>query len=151
MRAHSLRQGVAGLAAGLAAALAADAQAPQFARHIDDLPMLAGLAETVGGHAFETADGRLARVVAEGGATAEVVAAAYAEALAALGWRLAFQTEPRGAETAGAIALEYHRAGEALAITIVDMGGGRTRTAFDLRPLEAGARPAGEGEFDDGL
>ncbi len=151
MRAHPRRRGLASLLAGFAAVFIAGAgaaQAPLFTRHIDDLPLLVGLAETVGGHAFETAGGRLARVVAEGGATASEVAAAYEPALTALGWRRVAAAPTAGN---GALALEFHRAGEQLTITITELGGGRTRAAFNLRPLGAGATPAGEGSFDDGL
>lgn len=153
MRGHGLRPEVAGLLAGVAAAialgLAASAQAPQFSRSLEDLPLLAGLAETVGGHVFETAEGRLVQVRAEGGASASTIAAAYEPALEALGWRRVDIAAP-GPDPEAHI-LAFARAGERLTLTLTETGRGRTLALFDVRPQERRRAAGGQGEADHGL
>lgn len=123
--------------AGLIAALSwvglagAGAQAPRFSDTIADLPLLEGLVETPESFAFETDEGRVARVIADGGATAARLASAYGETLPALGWAPAGDAP---AVRSGARILVFDRGGERLAIVVSEAAPGRMRAVFDLRP-----------------
>jgi hypothetical protein len=70
-----------------ACASAPTAHATQFLSAIEDVPLARGLVETPEPMIFESEQGRVVRVSAEGAVRAEDVAAFYAQTLPALGWR----------------------------------------------------------------
>ncbi len=125
---------VLALALGLPAA--SGAQAPRFARDVEDLPLLIGLAETPDSFVFDSPHGRVARILAEGGATPADVGAAYGATLPSLGWAMA-QDAPESltrAQAADVVILVFDRAGERLTLVSQALSAGRTRTVFDVRP-----------------
>lgn len=71
-----------------ACASAPAAHATQFLSAIEDLPLAPGLAEKPDPLIFESDQGRVVRVAAEGNVGATEISAFYARTLPALGWKL---------------------------------------------------------------
>ncbi len=112
----------AALTAGLAAA--ADTR---FSSVVEDLPLMDGLVETAAAP-FETAQGRIVRIEAEGAAAPASVRRYYEDALPALGWT-----------RVGSDDLRFRRGGEALEIRLG--GGAPLRVTFVITPVAATASP----------
>ena len=112
---------LAALAAlSLVAAAAADA-AERFSSLIDDLPLMAGLAEDRDASlVFDNPGGRIATLVAHGALAREAVEDYYAAALPPLGWT---EVAPR----------RWRRAGERLGLELVATGRSLT-VRFTLSP-----------------
>lgn len=119
LRAISLVAAVAALLASAGLTPPAGAST-RFASHVEDLPLMDGLTETGEGFPFETPQGRIVRIVAEGRVNASEVGRFYAETLPALGWRRAGD------------GLVFTRAGETLEIET--SGRGPLEVVFTLRP-----------------
>ena len=111
-------------------AVPAHATSSGFFSAVDDLPLMQGLRET-GGAPFETAQGRIVRVSAEGAVDPADVAVFYARTLPQLGWR---PDETRG--------LTFLRGGETLEVHIEDRAFGRARATFLITPTPSASPPA---------
>jgi hypothetical protein len=89
----------------------------QFFAAIDDLPIPPGLQELGEGFSFETPQGRLVDVIAQGSVSPELILAFYASALPALGWGALEGNSP--ATPATAPLTGYTRGRESLTLEIV--------------------------------
>lgn len=92
--------------------------APAFAQTayftaLDDLPLPPGFSESAPPGVFESSEGRLVAVSAEGAGEGRAVRAFYYEALPALGWTESPRTDG---------VLEFQRGGERLTFTVERVG-----------------------------
>jgi hypothetical protein len=99
----------------LALALASPALAEGFVTGIDDLPLMAGLAEVPGsGIVFDKPEGRIVEAYASGAVSRDEVEAFYGATLPQLGWEPAAPGEwVREGER---LSLTYDGAGESLTV-----------------------------------
>ena len=124
---------VVGLGFGPGISWGAEA-APAFVAGIDDVPLMPGLEEIEDQElVFDTPEGRIIEAMAVGEATAEAIAAFYAAALPAFGWR---QEAPR----------LFRRDNEDLSLEFPKDAApaGRPRVSvvkFSLRPTKSGSPP----------
>ena len=124
---------VVGLGFGPGASWGAEA-VPTFVAGIDDVPLMPGLEEVEDSElVFDTPEGRIVGAMATGDATPEAIAAFYAAALPAFGWR---QEAPH----------LFRRDGEDLTLEFApdEAPAGRPRASvvkFSLRPTKPGSPP----------
>jgi len=95
--------------------------ASRFATVIDDLPLMAEIAEVGEGVEFSTPDGRIAEVITEGRVAQVDVLTFYAATLPQLGWTRTDEAR-------------FVREGEILALTF-EQAGQTLRVRFTLAPL----------------
>lgn len=114
------------LAAAIACAAPASAETAYFSS-IDDLPLPPGFAESAAGSAFQSADGRIVLVAAEGDLAGLGVRDFYYEALPPLGWSESPQSDGT---------LVFQRGREQLTFTLERIG---ARTHLGARLI---VRPA---------
>ncbi len=113
----------AGFAAGPAAATdIAQGDPPRFLSVIDDLPLMAGLAEDLdAAMTFDSAAGRIVEARAEGHLQAAAVTAFYRATLPALGWRPVADGQ-------------FARGTERLSLEVAPADDGAVAVRFALRP-----------------
>ncbi|MGD2134271.1 MAG: hypothetical protein PVI23_15890 [Maricaulaceae bacterium] len=111
-------------------AFPASAEPARFVSVVEDLPLMGPLTE-VSADPFETPQGRIVRIEAEGRARPAEIERFYNETLPALGWRAA------GPEDGEAIAFE--RGGERLALRVEPEPGGEVRATFIITPANSRA------------
>jgi hypothetical protein len=100
----------------------AKVQDVHFVSVIEDLPLMAGLAEdTDAAMTFDSAQGRIVEAHATGNVSTRAVAAFYAATLPALGWQAAAEGQ-------------YERGGEVLTLEIEPAGANAASVRFALRP-----------------
>jgi len=107
----------------LVACASAPAHATEFLRAIDDVPLVAGLAEKPEPVVFESEQGRVVQTVAEGEVSASAISSFYIATLPALGWK----------QTSGQSVLTFERDNERLTITLREpRSGDPMRVQFEL-------------------
>jgi hypothetical protein len=102
-------------ALGLAVVAAAPARAADFLKAIEDVPLIAGLAETAEPVVFESDQGRVVKTSASGSADYGKVRDFYLSSLPALGWK-------REGDTPGGV-LVFNREHERLTLSIEPAAG----------------------------
>lgn len=106
----------------------------QFFTALDDLPIPAGLTELGEGFSFETPQGRIVDVIAQGSLSPDAITAFYDSALPALGWG----AREADAQASSASIAGYTRGREALTFTIATgPEGSKLRIRLVARPASA--------------